>query len=98
MVLVIACPFQLHRLVVQEKTLLGIEPYGANAERGRVTIDDIASGLHLRHQRVEVSLLEGPEPRLLDRDLLLPSVLTAFWDGDRVCTCLAHFLAQGIQD
>src|ERR1039458_974122 len=75
MVLVIACPFQLHRLVVQEKALLGIEPDGANAESGRVAIDNIAFGLHLRHERVEASLFEGPELRLFDRDLLLQSAL-----------------------
>ena len=97
-VLVVAGAFHFHRASVQQESLLRVELHRANAERGPVAVHRLAAHPHLGHQRVQVSLLQRPQQRLVQSHLLRAGLLpSGCGNKHRSRDRLAHLFAGGVQ-
>ena len=65
-ILVVACPLDLHRLPVQEEAVIGVELYGTHAKRDPLDVADSAAGFEADDGGIKVGRVDGPEHRMVD--------------------------------
>jgi hypothetical protein len=97
-ILVVARALDFYWLIVEEEALGGIETQRSDSETGLVAIGDLAAGLDLRDQLVEVALFQRPQRRLVKSHLLLKGMLVAVSHSGGWACRPGHGLARGIED